>query len=555
MTAYELSYYLTAIVLIYKAVQNLLIYRKNTGAPFLLYFAVTQIAFSLYLLAMVQTINATDAYRAQFYERLENAALPLTAIFFVLFTQKFRPVFPDAVVQVYTIVNIIFAIFLLLHPAGYNTGVSIPKSFPALGITIHETQQPIWVVVFLFTALFMMLRVLIKYFMEDSLHLTNSRPVAIALLVFAVTMLNDTLASMQIIAMPYIAHIGFLVMMFSVESLFEVAVKVPEMNKRISAEPSGTDSPDAAGARQPGRSFSGAPVRTLPEETAASNSEIDLSPAAQTSMPASQQAGAAGGAAIRINCLGQLEIKSAAASIPYAEVANKRKLLKLFKLLVLKYGKGVHKEEAISALWPDLGETNALNNLHALCFRLRKIFSADAIVFTEDRLYLDTDHVEADFVIFESLANRGLELFQRKQLKEAAAVLKQAAELYRGDFFEFDLYFEGADLIRGHLQQKFKKSMMALCEIASAESNAESLIEYSQRAVRIDDLDEEAWRYYFKGLNQAGKKNEAVKKYDELKKLLKKELDVSPDPRTESLMQSIKTGKPEEERAQTKRLL
>lgn len=520
MTAYELTYALAAFIIFYKAVQNLIIFRRNQKLEFLLYFGLTQLSFSIFLIVALKTINAPDTNRALLFERLENACLPILAIFFMLFTHKFRQVFPDWFIRLFIILNIVFSIFILLHPGAYHAGLLAPKTFPALGITIYETEQPVWVVLFLSLSVIVLLRVLIKYFLEDTLHLTSSRAFVFSLLAFGITLVNDSLTSLQIINMPYTAHFGFVILMFSIESLFKIEIKYTPVDEEESQE-----------------------NQTIPaviEENETPRKPATAARDRRESTPDISLESSSG--KIRINVLGSMQIFSGEKQIPASLVANKRKLLKLFKLLILKFGKGIHREEAISTLWPEMSEANAINNLHALCFRLRKIFPQRAIVFTEDRLYLEPDLIETDFQIFENFAAKGLDLYQRNKKEEAFEYLQKAVSLYRGDFFEFDLYFEGADPVRHHLQRIFKKSALALCEISKAKNEGESLIDYSSRAIRSDDLDEEAWRALFTGLKMTGRKNEALRKYEELKKLLKTELDVEPDERTESLIQAIKSG-------------
>ncbi len=526
VTAYELTCLLVIMILGYRMVHNLLIYRKNRHCEFLLYFAFTQAFFALYLILLLKTINVDPPESALIYERVENATLPVMAAFFVLFVHKFRPIFSTRVLWILIGAFAMFSLVILLHPGAYHKDLMAPKHFPWLGVTIHETEQPVWVMIFLMTMFVVMVRALIKYFFEDSLHRTRSKFLAFALVFLFVTAANDIMVSLQIINFPYVAHFGILVVLFAVENLFNVEIK---FNPELALAPDDAgDSVEAVhgtadGVNSPVAAASSVPAGTVPARTDATDSEGEFP--------------------VRINCLGPLDIYSGGELVPFTQISRKKKLLKLFKMLLLKYGKWLHKEEVLNALWPELPEKGALNNLHALCFRLRKIFGQpDALVFAEDRLFLNRHMVQVDFIVFEKLLDRTQALYREKNFPAAIAAAESAEKLYRGDFFEFDPYFEGAELMRGHLRQKYKQALLRLCEIYRAEKNFSEMVECSRKAVAIDELDEETWRFHFQALNGAGKKNQALKQYEELKKILRREVDVEPDDDTAELIRKIRDG-------------
>lgn len=545
MTAYELTYVLVIVILFYRAFQNFLIFWRNRESDFLFYFALAQVFFALYLVFVLKTMNVLEPAQALIFERLENACVPIMSVFFLLFAQRFRPVFPDIALWGFAVVNVVLSLLILFYPHAYHLGLQSPKTFPVLGVTIYETTQPVWVMIVLTLDLFCIAGVMVRYMRKEMFERSESRFLALSLLIFALTALNDMAVSVELWTLPYIAHFGFVVVIFAVENLYQVEVR---LSGHAIAELSGAPTVQA-GAQQanPGSAaIAEALGRPDGANGAAKSSPVTAQALVEVAGEAgvspqgesAQKAGADGRLFIR--CLGALEIIAGNRVLPQTEIANKRKLLKLFKLLIVRYGKGIHREEALQALWPDLTEANALNNLHALTFRLRKIFqNPQALVSLEDRLALDPAVVDADFVRFERLCDKGLAMSQRKD-PSARPHLIDAANLYRGDFFEFDPYFEGVDAIRNQLQQKYKKALLALCAISLQENEHASLAEVASRAVQLDDLDEEAWRYYLRGLAGSGRKNEALKKYEEFRKLLKKELDVEPDEETEKVMRAVK---------------
>lgn len=72
--------------------------------------------------------------------------------------------------------------------------------------------------------------------------------------------------------------------------------------------------------------------------------------------------------------MGRLDIYNDGKLVPFHAYSRQKKSLILLKYLILAYGRWVRRETILEALWPDTPEARALNNLHALCFRLRKVF-------------------------------------------------------------------------------------------------------------------------------------------------------------------------------------
>ena len=527
MTAYELTYLLTIVIIFYRALINFFIFLKHRTANFLFYFALTEVFFALYLIFVLETINVAPE-QALIFERLENATIPLIAVFFMVFAQKLEAIYPRRILYGIIAVNLMAALAILVLPGAYHEELRAPKSFPALGVTFYETEQPIWVALHLVLNFVLLVTVLARLTTSGTGLFTGSLMLKGALGVLTVLFLNDILVSLQIIYNPYLTHFGFLLTMFSMEYILQVKARGgPES---VMAAPDTTDATSLPPTPE-------APVADSSATQDASEQPPDEKNPGTTAAPPTSTPGKFAS----INCLGPLEIIVDGDAIAFSEIARKRKLLKLFKLLLVHFGRGLHREAAIEALWPELSEANAYNNLHALCFRLRKFFrKGELIVLTEEQLYLDPELVETDFVTFEERLDRGLAHYNRKDFDAAMAMIENAAALYRGPFFEFDPYFEPAAAHRDHLSMKYRKVLQALCEMHYERGAFDRVLEYSRIAIDMDDLDEGSWRYLFRGLQLTGRKNEALKKYEELKKLLKRELDVHPDDATEKLIQAVK---------------
>lgn len=522
VTVYELTYILVSAILVYRAIHNLVIFSKNRRLDFLLFFALTQAAFTAYLICLLKTINTNES-QALLFERIENAILPFIAVFFLFFAQRFRPILPDWFVWVFTIADAMLSLIILFYPHAYNSELGAVKTFPALGVTFYETKQPVWVFMFIALNLIGMAGIIVRYLQLGLFRQIESRILVVSLVLFFLMGANDMAVSLEFYTFPYIAHFGFVLVMFAVESLFTFEVKFAYSHAGEAATennnpPATDDRPDwkkNAEMREEARKERER-LREPPED-----------PDSAEERP------------LYVRVLGSLEVRLNGVKIAAEELGGKKKLLTLLKILLVRYGKGIHREELLELLWPDLTEANALNNLHALIFRLRKVLTvSEAVAFISDTVSLDpslvsTDAARLDERIAESLASLS------SHPERAIILMEKATELYRGDYFEFDPNFEGTQMIRDQIATRFKKSLLKVCSEITKENQSGSLIHFAEKCISLDNLDEECWRQLLRGLALAGKKNEARRKYDQLKTLLQKELSVLPDAQTDDLMRRI----------------
>lgn len=122
-------------------------------------------------------------------------------------------------------------------------------------------------------------------------------------------------------------------------------------------------------------------------------------------------------------------------------------MLKLLKILLIRFEKGIHREELLEFLWPKMSEKKALNSLHALCFRLRKIIgNPEALVFSEDRLFFRQDLVQTDFQLFEKHYQVGIKSIRKGDTELAIQEFRCARSFYKGVFLNSIFIFRNRKL-------------------------------------------------------------------------------------------------------------
>lgn len=523
MTYYQLSCYLVVTVLVYRTFHNLVLYFKNRKQAYLFHFALLQVAYGAYLFCFTQTINAVSPESALIWERMENVFVPIFATFIALFINSYKRIFSKDFIYLYVIVNLLVAGVLTQDPSAYTMNVTHPREFPALGIIIYETHQPALVQFVYLCGVTLIFWCLAKVFTQFLRNRFRNRFLIYGLVLFFGCMISDMLVASDIIGIPYTSHFSFLFLMFSVDSF----LTVNKSEREVRTE------------------FKESIAKWISKPDLASFASTTDDKVEETLEKKSSRAKGNNSKKLMIKVLGPLELELDGKKIPAVEYSSKKKLLKLIKLLTVRFGKGIHKEELLENLWPGMSEKNALNSLHALLFRLRKILgNPEAVVFAEDRLYFHTELVEADFVQFEQEFENAGRLFRNRKEDEAIQSYRNAQELYKGDFFEFDLYFPESELKREYLRKNLIEIYRILCESSQKTGEASALLSDSESWIRLDDLDERAWRFHFESLQLLDRKNEALRKFEDMKRILKKELGVEPDQETVALIEKIRIASP-----------
>ena len=201
---------------------------------------------------------------------------------------------------------------------------------------------------------------------------------------------------------------------------------------------------------------------------------------------------------IKIRTLGELQLLVGGATQERAWNAN-RKAKRFFGLLLASPSHRISLDEAADALWPDGDPDKIKHSLHNEVSNLRKILSAAGArghveLRTEHgsyRLYC-ADDVEITDRSFERSAERGLAAVAGRQYDEAVLLLRAAATLYRGKFFEDARYEPFAESRRAFLSELLVRCLHALAEIPS--TTPDDALVWWQKAIEADPCDEAAYR-------------------------------------------------------------
>ncbi len=204
------------------------------------------------------------------------------------------------------------------------------------------------------------------------------------------------------------------------------------------------------------------------------------------------------------------------------------------------------RDELAALFWPDHGQSRARANLRRSIFSLNQILGRDAFQNEQDTVLLSARALTTDAERFVALA-AGCGAHPRDEVCESCApLLEDALLLYRNDFLTgFSLpdcsLFDEWQLARG---EQFRGELSAvlrrLVSIYEADRRWDSAIDCARRLVEVDRLEESSHRALIRLLAASGRRNAALRQYQECVRILAEELEAGPEQETSALEAAVR---------------
>jgi predicted ATPase/DNA-binding SARP family transcriptional activator len=214
-----------------------------------------------------------------------------------------------------------------------------------------------------------------------------------------------------------------------------------------------------------------------------------------------------------------------------------------------------YSRESLSALlWPDHEQTRAFSSLRTTLWELRQALGDGWLIAERESVQLNPDadpstgsgrRIDLDVARFRDLLSQS-----RQQNDQALRIplLSEAVKLYRDHFLTgFSLkdapnFNEWAFAESEDLRRKLAEALTMLLEAHCALGQADQAIPYARRLVALDPLNESSHRHLMEVYWQAGQHSAALKQYQACEQILRKELNLDPQPETRALYKKILKG-------------
>jgi len=256
-------------------------------------------------------------------------------------------------------------------------------------------------------------------------------------------------------------------------------------------------------------------------------------------VPALLASSRGGGREVAIVTLGRFAVLQSGQPVPLTAWQS-RKARDLLKVLVARRGRPITRDAAAEALWPDEDPAPLPNRLSVALSTIRKIMdpgrrhAADYYIVADTRtIALRLDHVDVDLIEFLAVADQAIDLMAKGDRDAAATPLRQARQIYAGEFLEEDLYEDWAVEAREEARSRILTVLRLLARLAADRGDEESAGHFLGQLLEREPYDEDAWLALIAGQLRLRRHGEARRRYVAYARRMG-ELDVVPVALTEA---------------------
>lgn len=233
--------------------------------------------------------------------------------------------------------------------------------------------------------------------------------------------------------------------------------------------------------------------------------------------------------------IGPLRIRRGDTVLGYGELGGP-KPRQILELLLLNLGGPVSKDRLIDILWAGQAPAEALPTVESYVSVLRRHLQPgrgkDGPLRTVTGGYvLDTSLVDLDLDRFEALVRRA----ELAAPQHAIVLLQQALDLASGPLLGDELLPSWAEAERiRHAARVFNARLLA-AESALVLGKSQLASVWAREALADDPLSEQAWTALVRGLESGGKPTEALRAYDQCRRIMDREMGCAPGPALRSI--------------------
>jgi DNA-binding SARP family transcriptional activator len=243
-------------------------------------------------------------------------------------------------------------------------------------------------------------------------------------------------------------------------------------------------------------------------------------------------------AVLRIELLGGFSVTVGQDVVP-AAVWRRSRAAALVKLLALSPRHRLQREEVMDLLWPDLAPAAAAANLRKALHYARKAVDLDRdeslIASAGDALFLPSERLWVDAEAWRAAAANA------RRAGDPGAYAA-AVDLYGAGLLPDDRYEEWALAYRDELHSEFVTLLEELTALLEARGEIEAALRAADRLVDVEPLREQGHVALIRLHALAGRRGEALRRYEHLRALLKGELGVEPSGETQRLYEEVRAG-------------
>jgi LuxR family maltose regulon positive regulatory protein len=212
------------------------------------------------------------------------------------------------------------------------------------------------------------------------------------------------------------------------------------------------------------------------------------------------------------------------------------KALKLFCYLCSHHGRMMSREILIETLWKETSPSSGARNLRKAMHHIRQAFGSVIAHHDKPVMYRNKKYGFApdfsswlDIEEFETLLKKAQDPKLQSNVRRENAM--RAIDLYQ-DGFAKGWYDDWVEAMRGFYDRKYEEALTIVIDISFQQKNYRECLLYCQKLLAYNFYNEAHHMRLWSALARLNKHDEIKKDFDELKRMIKKELKTTPRPKT-----------------------
>jgi len=240
---------------------------------------------------------------------------------------------------------------------------------------------------------------------------------------------------------------------------------------------------------------------------------------------------------LAINMLGSVEVMRDPSGMT-KEAWRLSKSLHILCYLSSRRNHRAPKETLVDVFWSDTDEDTVAKNFHPTISHMRKALNSgqvvkkDFVLYREGAYFLNPQfRYRLDTEEFERLLTEAREARRAGNADASASLLAQAIKLYRGDFLE-EFYYNWIEELQSYYRDLYLDALKDLLAYHAERNDQDLVIRYGQMLLARDAYQEDVHCRVMEAFVRSGNRAAAIDQFDNLRKMLRRELGVDPLPAT-----------------------
>jgi two-component SAPR family response regulator len=221
----------------------------------------------------------------------------------------------------------------------------------------------------------------------------------------------------------------------------------------------------------------------------------------------------------------------------------------IFAYLLFNHKKKTFRDVLMDIFWQKSSPDSARNCLNVTVHGLRRVLqdidpNTEYILFKDECYYFNPEvEIRLDVEMFRSTWRRSQSIEHNNGLATAVLEYEQAAEIYKGDFLEDEIYESWSSLDRENLKEIYLVILDKISEFYMLNNNHQDAIRLCDNIIKKDNCREDIYRRLMLCYYRIGQRDKALKCYHKCSKALKSELEAEPTNITIELYKKIKSDR------------